>query len=293
VRTLLLQQLINGVSVGGIYALLATGYALIYSLLGFSNWAHGEVAMLGAYIGILSVTSLQMPFIFAVILAIVGAGLISVFNEKVAYKRIRDNNSPTMFLMIAAMGLSTTFQNAAIVVFGPKFKMYPQVLPVGAVKIGNLSVGLLDLVSLAIAIVAIVGLEYLITKTKFGLAVKAASSNMGTASLLGINVDKYIMLVFFLAGSLAGISGVLYGMKYTVYPQLGNVALKAFIASVFGGLGSVQGAIVGAMFIGLLETLVSAYIHSGLRDLITFILLIAILLVRPTGLMGKDIQDKA
>ena len=197
---MLLQQLINGVSVGGIYALLATGYALIYSLLGFSNWAHGEVAMLGAYIGILSVASLKMPFIFAVILAVVGAGLISVFNEKIAYKRIRDNNSPTMFLMIAAMGLSTTFQNLAIVVFGPKFKMYPQVLPVGAVKIGNLSVGLLDLVSLAIAVVAIVGLEYLITKTKFGLAVKASSSNMGTASLLGINVDKYIMLVFFLAG---------------------------------------------------------------------------------------------
>ena len=290
---MLLQQLINGVSVGGIYALLATGYALIYSLLGFSNWAHGEVAMLGAYIGILSVASLKMPFIFAVILAVVGAGLISVFNEKIAYKRIRDNNSPTMFLMIAAMGLSTTFQNLAIVVFGPKFKMYPQVLPVGAVKIGTLSVGLLDLVSLVIAVVAIVGLEYLISKTKFGLAVKASSSNMGTASLLGINVDKYIMLVFFLAGALAGISGVLYGMKYTVYPQLGNVALKAFIASVFGGLGSVQGAIVGAMFIGLLETLVSAYIHSGLRDLITFVLLIAILLVRPTGLMGKDIQDKA
>ncbi len=290
---MLLQQLINGISVGGIYALLATGYALIYSLLGFSNWAHGEVAMLGAYIGILSVTALQMPFIFAVILAVVGAGFISVFNEKIAYKRIRDNNSPTMFLMIAAMGLSTTFQNLAIVVFGPKFKMYPQILPVGAVKIGSLSVGLLDLVSLGIAIVAIIGLEYLITKTKFGLAVKAASSNMGTASLLGINVDKYIMLVFFLAGTLAGISGILYGMKYTVYPQLGNVALKAFIASVFGGLGSVQGAIVGAMSIGLLETLVSAYIHSGLRDLITFILLIAILLVRPTGLMGKDIQDKA
>ena len=132
---MLLQQLINGISVGGIYALLATGYALIYSLLGFSNWAHGEVAMLGAYIAILSVTSLQMPFIFAVILAIVGAALISVFNEKIAYKRIRDNNSPTMFLMIAAMGLSTTFQNMAIVVFGPKFKMFPQVLPVGAVKI--------------------------------------------------------------------------------------------------------------------------------------------------------------
>lgn len=290
---MVLQQIINGISVGGIYALMATGYALIYSLLGFSNWAHGEVAMLGAYIGFIGVAALKLPFWLAIIIAIAGAGLISVLNEKIAYKKIRNNNSPTMFLMIAAMGLSTTFQNLAIVVFGPKFKMFPQVLPTSAIVIGSVRIGVLDIISLITTVVVLIFLQYLISKTKFGLAVKASSSNMNTASLLGINVDKYIMLVFLLAGAFAGVAGVLLGMKYTVYPQMGNVALKAFIASVFGGLGSVQGAIIGAVFIGIMETLVSAFIHSGLRDLFTFGLLIAILLIRPEGLLGKNIEDKA
>lgn len=290
---MVIQQIINGISVGGIYALMATGYALIYSLLGFSNWAHGEVAMLGAYIGFIGVAALKLPFWLAIIIAIAGAGLISVLNEKIAYRKIRNNNSPTMFLMIAAMGLSTTFQNLAIVVFGPKFKMFPQVLPTSAIVIGSVRIGVLDIISLITSVIVLIILQYLISKTKFGLAVKASSSNMNTASLLGINVDKYIMLVFLLAGAFAGVAGVLLGMKYTVYPQMGNVALKAFIASVFGGLGSVQGAIIGAVFIGIMETLVSAFIHSGLRDLFTFGLLIVILLIRPEGLLGKNIEDKA
>ncbi|NPV45218.1 MAG: branched-chain amino acid ABC transporter permease [Firmicutes bacterium] len=288
-----IQQTINGISVGGIYALMATGYALIYSLLGFSNWAHGDVAMLGAYIGFTSIVSLRFPFWVSILMAVLGAGIVSILNERLAYRRIRNNNSPTMFLMIAAMGLSVTFQNLIIVVMGPKFKMFPPVIPVKAISIGGVKLGVLDLFSLIIAFFALVILEILISKTKFGLAVRAASSNMNTASLLGINVDKYIMLVFFLAGALAGAAGILLGMKYTVYPQMGNVALKAFIASVFGGLGSVQGAIIGALSIGIMETFISGYVHSGLRDLFTFGLLIAILLIKPSGLFGKIVEDKA
>jgi branched-chain amino acid transport system permease protein len=272
---------------------MATGYALIYSLLGFSNWAHGDVAMLGAYIGFTSIVSLRFPFWVSILMAVLGAGIVSILNERLAYRRIRNNNSPTMFLMIAAMGLSVTFQNLIIVVMGPKFKMFPPVIPVKAISIGGVKLGVLDLFSLIIAFFALVILEILISKTKFGLAVRAASSNMNTASLLGINVDKYIMLVFFLAGALAGAAGILLGMKYTVYPQMGNVALKAFIASVFGGLGSVQGAIIGALSIGIMETFISGYVHSGLRDLFTFGLLIAILLIKPSGLFGKIVEDKA
>ncbi|MDY0019082.1 MAG: branched-chain amino acid ABC transporter permease [Anaerolineae bacterium] len=290
---LLIQQLINGVSIGGVYALMATGYALIYSLLGFSNWAHGDVAMVGAYIGILTLTTGAVPFWVAVIIAILGAGLVSILNERLAYRRIRNNNSPTMFLMIAAMGLSVTLQNAILVIVGPKFKTYPQIVPVKAVALGEIKIGTLDLLSLAIAAVALVALTFLINRTKFGLAVKAAASDMQVASLLGINVDKYIGLVFGLAGCLAGVAGVLLGMKYTVYPQMGNVALKAFIASVFGGLGSVPGAIVGALAIGVMEVLVSGYVHAGMRDLFTFSLLVAILLVRPRGLFGKNVEEKA
>lgn len=287
------QQIVNGISVGSIYALMATGYALIYSLLGFSNWAHGDIAMVGAYLGFLFVAALHLPWWAALILALLGAGLLSVISERVAYRKIRKNNSPTMFLMIAAMGLSVALQNFVLVTVGSKFKTYPQILPIKAIEIGGIYIGLIDLISFVVSVIVIIYLYYLIEKTKFGLAVKAAATNMQVASLLGINVDKYISLVFLLAGALAGLSGVFLGMKYTVYPQLGNFALKAFIASVFGGLGSVPGAIVGALFIGLMEVFVAGYVSAGLRDLFTFSLLIAVLVIRPTGLFGKDIQDKA
>jgi branched-chain amino acid transport system permease protein len=287
------QQLVNGISVGSIYALMATGYALIYSLLGFSNWAHGDIGMVGAYIGFFCLATFNMPIWLSLIVAVAGAGLVSVITERVAYRRIRNNNSPTMFLMIAAMGVSIALQNFVLVTIGSKFKTYPQLLPVKAIPVGGVYIGMLDLISFLVSVVVILFLYYLIDRTKFGLAVKAAASDMQVASLLGINVDKYIGLVFLLAGSLAGVSGVLLGMKYTVYPQLGNFALKAFIASVFGGLGSVPGAIVGALFIGVMEVFVAGYVSAGLRDLFTFTLLIAVLVIRPTGLFGKDIQDKA
>lgn len=290
---MLFQQLINGISIGGIYALMATGYAVIYSLLGFSNWAHGDVAMVGAYIGFLTLAAVHLPFWAVIIVAVLGAGLLSVLNERLAYRRIRNNNSPTMFLMIAAMGLSVVIQNLVMVVVGPKFKTFPPVVPVKSLELGALRIGVLDLISLVVAVLAIAALTFLFSKTKFGLAVKACASNMRVANLLGINVDKYIMLVFFVAGCLAGVAGLLLGLKYTVYPQMGNVALKAFIASVFGGLGSVPGAIVGAIFIGIMEVLVSGYVNAGLRDLFTFSLMVAVLLVRPTGLMGKAVEDKA
>lgn len=288
-----LQQLITGISVGGIYALIATGYALVYSLLDFSNWAHGEVAMLGAYIAFMSVTSVKLPFPIAAILGICGAGLISFLNERIAYRRIRHNKSPNMFLMIAAMGLSTTYQNLAILIFGAKFKMYPQVLPVTSIQIGNIYIGILDLLSLVITAIVLILLIFLIKKTKFGLNVRAVACNSQTASLLGIKVDRCIALVFLLAGALAGCAGILLGLKYNVYPTMGNVGLKAFIASVLGGLGSVPGAIVGAVILGIIEVLASGYLNSGLKDLISFTLLIIILLVKPSGLFGVDVQDKA
>lgn len=290
---MLLQELINGISVGGIYALMATGYALVYSLLGFSNWAHGDVAMLGTYIGFLALTLGRFPFWLCAIFAIAGAGIISTLNEKLVYKKIRNNNAPTMFLMIAAMGLSITFQNFIIVFYSPKFKMFPPVVPVESINFLGAKIGVLDMSSLIIAFGVLILLQLLITKTKFGLAVRAASSNMNTASLLGINIDRYIMYVFFLAGSLAGVAGLLYGMKYTLYPQMGNVAFKAFIASVFGGLGSVKGAVIGALTIGILEVFVSGYVNSALRDLVTYILLVAVLLIKPSGLFGKAVQEKA
>jgi branched-chain amino acid transport system permease protein len=288
-----LQQLVTGVSVGGIYALLATGYSLIYSLLDFSNWAHGEVAMIGAYTALVVSSTLGLPFFLAVVVGIAGAALFSYLNERVAYRRIRHNNSPNMFLMIAAMGLSTVYQQAANLIFTGKYQMYEFRLPVSTIQIGSTYLGILDMVSLVITAVILIGLIYLINKTQFGLNVRAIASNSYAARVLGVQVDKSIASVFLLAGGLAGVAGVLYGMKYNVFPTMGNVGLKAFIASVIGGLGSVPGAIVGAVLLGIIETLCTAYINSSLRDFFSFALLIVLLLVKPSGLFGVDVQDKA
>lgn len=289
-----LQQLVTGISVGGIYALLATGYSLIYSLLDFSNWAHGEVAMIGAYVALVVSSSLGgVPFVVASMIGIAGAALVSYLNERIAYRRIRHNNSPNMFLMIAAMGLSTVYQQAANLIFTGKYRQFDFRLPVSTVQIGNTYLGVLDLASLVITAIILVGLIFLINKTQFGLNVRAIACNPYAAKVLGVKVDRSVASVFFLAGGLAGVAGILYGMKYNIFPTMGNVGLKAFIASVIGGLGSVPGAIVGAIVLGVIETLVSAYVSSSLRDFFSFALLIVLLLVKPSGLFGVDVQDKA
>ena len=290
---ILFQQIIIGISIGSVYALIASGYALVYSLLDFSNWAHGEVCMLGAYCCFMATRIEKLPFAVSLVIGVGGAALISLFNERLAYRNIRRHGSPNMFLMIAAMGLSTTYQNLANVIWGSKFKQLPKLFKTTSLNLGGVFVGTSDLLCLSVAIVVLVILLMIINRTRFGLHVRAVACNGRTASLLGVKIDRVIAMVFLLAGALAGLAGVMYGMKYNVYPTMGNVGIKAFIASVIGGLGSVPGAIIGAMLLGLIETVVSGYISSGLRDLISFSLLIAILLIRPSGLFGVDVQEKA
>ncbi len=288
-----LQQLVTGISIGGIYALLATGYSLIYSLLDFSNWSHGEFAMIGAYVAIVCSNMLGLPFFLAALAGVLGGAAISFLSERVAYRRIRRTGAPNMFLMIAAMGLSNVFQQAALLIFSGQYRSYDFRLPVSTIKIGTAYLGVLDFISLIITTVILIFLMFLINKTKFGLNVRAIACNANAARVLGVRVDQSIATVFVLAGSLAGAAGILYGMKYNVFPSMGNVGLKAFIASVIGGLGSVPGAIVGAVLLGVLETFVAAYISSPLRDFFSFALLIVLLIVKPSGLFGVDVQDKA
>ena len=290
---ILIQQIITGISIGSVYALIASGYALVYSLLDFSNWAHGEVCMLGAYVCFMATTVNNMPYWLSCVLGIGGAAVISFLNEKIAYRKIRNNGSPNMFLMIAAMGLSTTYQNLANVIWGSKFKQLPKIFSVGTINLDGIYIGTTDMLCLGLSAIALVILLLIINKSKFGLHVRAVACSSRTAGLLGVKIDRVIAVVFMLAGALAGLAGIMYGMKYNIYPTMGNVGLKAFIASVIGGLGSVPGAIAGAVLLGLIETVVSGYISSGLRDLISFCLLILILLVRPSGLFGVDVQEKA
>ncbi len=295
--TFFIQEVITGVCVGGIYALIATGYSLIYSLLDFSNWAHGEVCMLGAYLAWIMVSRMSLPFQIAAVLGIVFAAVMSYLNERVAYRRIRHNGSPNMFLMIAAMGLSTTYQNVANIYFTAKYQTFNLPLQNSTIEIplgaSNVYIGVLDLICLGVTSVALIALIFLINHTKFGLNSRAVACNRHAAAVLGIKIDRTIASVFLMAGALAGIAGILLGVKYNVYPTMGNIGLKAFIASVIGGLGSIPGAIIGALILGILETMVSGYINSGLRDLISFALLVVLLIVKPSGIMGVSVEEKA
>ena len=282
-----LQQLINGLSIGSIYALMAVGYSLVYSILNFSNFAHGGVIMLGAYFGLYAVNLFGMPFLGSLIVAAVLAGFVAVTLEKVAYSPLRRRNAPPLYFIISAMGASIFLENLVVVTIGPTFKTYPELIDKTPISLGSISISKLDLPASLIILV------FIIEKTKVGLAIRACSYSARGSSLMGVNVNRIIFVIFLLGGVLAGIAGMLFGMKYTVYPQIGIITNKSFIAAVFGGLGSLPGAVIGSLLLGIIETFGVAYISSSYRDLIAFVLLIIVLVFKPSGIMGKITEDKA
>lgn len=288
-----LQQLINGLSIGSIYALMAVGYSLVYSILNFSNFAHGGVIMLGAYFGLYAVNLIGAPFLGAIIIAALCAGLVAVTLEKVAYTPLRKRNAPSLYFIISAMGASIFLENIVIVTIGPTFKTYPELINKTPISIGSLHVSRLDLMMFAVAAVSLILLVLIIEKTKVGLAIKACSYSSRGSSLMGVNVNRIIFVIFLLGGLLAGVAGMMFGMRYTVYPQIGVITNKSFIAAVFGGLGSLPGAVVGSLLLGVIETFAVAYGESSYRDLVAFVLLILVLVIKPSGLMGKVTEDKA
>ena len=288
-----LQQLINGISIGSIYALMAVGYSLVYSIMNFSNFAHGSVIMLGAYIGFFSMTLIGLPFGLAFVVAACGTALIAVALERLAYKPLRDRHAPFLYFIITAMGASIFIDNSVIATIGPTPKVFPEVFRQGPILLGQIAIGRIDLAMFVISAVCLVALIVFIDHTKMGKAIQATAYNMKASALMGINPNLVIIVVFAIGGALAGVAGVLYGMKYQVFPTIGNITLKSFIAAVFGGLGSLPGALLGSLLLGLIETFVSGYLSTQYRDLIAFLILIAMLVVRPTGIMGKNAEDKA
>ncbi len=288
-----LQQIINGISIGSVYALIAVGYSLVYSILKFSNFAHGSVLMLGSYFGFFALTLFKVPFWLALPLAIIGAGILAIINERLAYRPIRMRNAPLLYLMISSLGASIFLENLTIVTIGPTFRTYPEVFPIAPFMLGDLSIGRLDVIILIIAAVSMALLTWIIYGTRIGNAIRATSYNMRVASLMGINPDLVVALVFFLAGASAGLGGVLFGIKYTVWPQMGILTLKAFIAAVVGGLGSLPGAVLGAVILGVTETFAAAFVSSAFRDLFSYALMIVIILIRPGGLLGTITEEKA
>jgi len=272
---------------------MAVGYSLVYSIMNFSNFAHGGVIMLGAYFGFYSLTLLKLPFAASFALAAGGTAVLAVLIERIAYKPLRDRRAPFLYFIISAMGASIFLENIVIATIGPTFRTYPEIFSRQPLSLWGLSIGRLDLIMFFVSAFCLAGLVLFIEKTKTGTAIRAASYNIKAAALMGVNADRVVMTVFALGGLLAGVAGVFFGMRYTVYPQIGNITLKSFIAAVFGGLGSLQGAVAGSVILGILETFVAGYLSSQFRDLIAFVILIGVLVFRPTGIMGKPSEEKA
>lgn len=290
----IIQQVINGLSIGSVYALIAVGYSLVYSILLFSNFAHGGFLVIGGYICYFALRTGGMNIWSASAAALVGAGLSAVLVERLAYRPIRERTPITLYMLIASMGMSIVIENIFVVTVGGRFRALPPVIPMQPVDIfGLATTSAFDLLSLATAVVFLVGLQLFLTKTKWGLAIRAASYNLQTAGLMGVNVNRLIAIVFFVAGLLAGVGGIFLSVRYTLYPQLGGmITTKAFVAAVIGGLGSMPGAVVGSLILGLAEMLTAGFISSQFRDLVVFAILIITLIVRPTGLFGKSVGEK-
>lgn len=287
-----IQQLINGLSLGSIYALIALGYTMVYGIIKLINFAHGDIYMIGAFVGLYCGTTLKLSLIPTLIISMLGAALVGVIVEKVAYKPLR--NSPRITLLITAIGVSLLLQNGMRLLMGPSPKAFPKLLSKEVIKIGALSIETSKILMLAVSIVLVLLLQIIVYKTKVGKAMRGASHDIEAASLMGINVDNIISLTFAIGSALAGAAGVLVSLAFTVVePYMGTIpGLKAFIAAVLGGIGSIPGALVGGLLIGLTETLTKAYISTTLSDAIVFGILIIILLVKPTGLLGKKVNEK-
>ena len=287
-----LQTAVTGLAIGGIYALMAVGYSLVFSILDFSSFAHGTVIMLGAYAGYFLLTQVRLPFALVISGSMAVAAVLGFLNERLAYRPLRVRNARPLYFMISAMGVSILMENLVYATLGAHFYSYPDILGRGIVRIMGASIGVLDLFALGFSALAIWGLHLYLHRTKGGVAIRACSYDMTVASICGISSDRVVGLVFLIAGGLAGLSGVFLGMKYMAYPTMRCITNKAYVAAVIGGLGSLPGAVVGGIVLGLLETFVSVYVSSIIRDVFSFSMLVLVLLVLPNGLMGKSVEEK-
>lgn len=287
-----LSNLINGISLGSIYAIIALGYTMVYGIAKMLNFAHGDVIMVGAYVVFYS-TAAGMPAIPAVLLSVVICTVLGMAIEAVAYRPLRSAASP-LAVLITAIGVSYLLQNLALLFWSSNTKSFTSVVKIPALKAAGLNISGETIVTILACIVIVVGLTLFINKTKPGQAMLAVSEDKGAAQLMGINVNATIALTFAIGSGLAAIAGVLLCSAYpSLTPYTGSMpGIKAFVAAVFGGIGSIPGAMIGGILLGIIEIFGKAYISSQMADAIVFAVLIVVLLVKPTGLLGKQIQEK-
>ena len=289
-----IQQVINGLSLGSVYALIAVGYSLVYSILLFSNFAHGGFLVIGGYACYFLLTRLGYGVAVSMAGALIASGLAAILTERLAYKPIRERTPITLYLLIASMGVNIVIENLFVVTIGGRIRALPQnTFPTGVIELFNgVTVSMSDIISLLAAIIFLSLLELFLTKTRWGLAIRAAACDLKTAGLMGVNTTFLIALVFFMAGLLAAVGGIFLSVRYSLYPQLGSITTKAFVAAVIGGLGSLPGAVLGSLILGLAEMLTAGFISSQMRDLVVYALLVIMLLIKPAGFFGRRVLDK-
>ncbi len=287
-----IQQLINGLFLGSIYALMALGYTMVYGIIKLINFAHGEIYMIGAFIGYFLLNQFQMGFFPALLLAMAGSALLGVLIEFLAYRPLR--KSTRIAALITAIGVSYFLQNIMIYFFSSDTRPFPQVIELQNYQIGFLRISNIQLLILAVSLVLMIVLQLIVQKTKMGKAMRAVSVDADAAQLMGINVNRTISFTFALGSALAAAGGMLIGLYYnSIDPMMGVVpGLKSFVAAVLGGIGIIPGAALGGFVIGLLETLTTALGFSDYKDAVVYGVLILILLIRPAGILGKNVKEK-
>ncbi|WP_312470608.1 branched-chain amino acid ABC transporter permease [Neobacillus sp.] len=289
----LIQQLVNGISLGSIYALIALGYTMVYGIVKLINFAHGDVVMVGAFIGFYSITILDLGFFPALLISMAACAIFGVLIERIAYKPLR--NATRIAALITAIGVSLFIEYGTIYVRGAQPEAYPDnIVPLKSLEISGVKISGQSILILVISISLMILLQFIVHKTKIGKAMRAVSYDMDAARLMGINVNNTISATFAIGSALAGAAGVILGMYYTkIDPLMGiTPGIKAFVAAVLGGIGIIPGAMTGGLLLGVIEALVSAAGGSLWRDAVAFVVLILILIFRPAGLFGKNVREK-
>lgn len=288
----IIQYAINAISLGGVYAMIALGFALVFGVLKFSNWSHGGTIMVSAYAGFFAASVLKFSFVPAMVVSMLAGGLTAVFIERVAIRPIRMKEGPLIYFFVTSITMSVLLTGLVQATIGSMFYAYPQMLATNIIRIGGVTVSSLNLIILGMTILSIVLVQFILQRTKIGIAIRAAASDLRAASLMGVEIDVLISFTFFLAGVLAGSAGFFAGISYTVYPQMSDLMVKGFVAAVIGGLGSVTGAIYGALLLGVIETTVTVLGTSSLSPIVSLLILFVLLIVRPQGIAGVFVPEK-
>lgn len=296
---MLVQNILNGISLGSVYALIAVGFALIFNVLKFSNFSQGGVMTVTAYAGYVASRYLSDRLdslaLFAAVLAAaaLSGAIIAAAVERLAFRRLRRTKSEPVYYFISSITMGILLENLITIYASSNFYSYPRFFATSAVPLFGVNVAVTDMMMFALSIASLLALLFILHRTKIGLGIRAACFDVNTVQLMGMNPDFLVTTALMISGALGGVSGVFLGMNYTLYPQLGQMVVKGFVASVLGGLGSIHGAVIGAVLLGVLEIFFISWVGAGWAPVFVFIVMLAFLLVRPRGIAGIIVQEKA